>query len=409
MFGYATDEASFRSMSIAPAAPFAVDSRPQIGRTAERLLLPPLVRYTARMNFKLGWGVVAALTVLAGCSQPEAEPERAPVPVVAQPVRVLPEQLRIEAIGSARAETSAEIFPETAGRVEQVMFTAGEYVRAGDPLLQLDARQERLAVEAARVRVREADQLLGRYRRIEDTGAISESQIEAGETALASARVALEQAQAALADRTVRAPFSGHVGLTEIDRGDRVDNSTPITRIDRRGTLFVDFPAPEEVFAALRPGQVVEVTPFADPSRTFDARVVATDSRIAPDSRNFTVRTAIANADDSLRPGMSFRVVFTRNGDARAALPEQAIVWGGDGSYLFAVRDGKARRVPVTITSRREGLVFVDGAVDPRDRVIVEGVQKVRDGQDVRLVQAAGAPVQPVRVGPAAADSANGG
>lgn len=334
----------------------------------------------------------------AACSESEPEPERAPVPVVAQAVRFLPEQLQVEAIGSARAETSAEIFPETAGRVTRVLFSAGDYVRAGQPLLELDARQERLAVEAARVQVREADQLLGRYRRIEDTGAISDSQIEAGETALASARVALEQAQTALADRTVRAPFSGYIGLTEIDIGDRVNDTTPIAQLDQRSTLFVDFPAPEAVFDNLRPGQVVEVTPFADPSRSIDARVVATDSRIAADTRNFIVRTAISNQSDALRPGMSFRVVFTRNGEARAALPEQAIVWGGEGSYLFTVRDEKARRVPVTITSRREGLVFVDGAVRRSDRVIVEGVQKVRDGQDIRLVRPQGAPTQNVQV-----------
>lgn len=341
---------------------------------------------------------VPCFLLLAACTGSEPERERDPVPVIAQDIRVLPEQSQIEAIGSARAATSAEIYAETSGRVTDVMFTAGDYVSNGTPLIRLDSRQERLAVEAARVQVLEADQLLGRYRRIEDTGAISESQIEAGETALASARVALEQAQAELADRTVRAPFSGHVGLTEIDIGDRVNDSTPITQIDKRSTLFVDFPAPEGVFAQLSPGQVVQVTPFSDRSRTIDARVVATDNRVSPDSRDFIVRTAIPNTDDRLRPGMSFRVVFTRNGAARPMVPEEAIVWGGEGSHVFVVRDGKARRVPVTITSRQEGSVFVDGALRENDRVISEGVQKVRDGQDIRLVRQNVAEEQDVRM-----------
>ncbi len=334
---------------------------------------------------------VVSLALLSACSGDQAEQERPAVAVVARPVRVLPEQSTVEAIGTARAATSAQVFAESAGRVERVLFAAGDYKRQGAPLVELDARQERLAVDAARVQVREADQLLGRYRRIEDTGALSESQIEAGETALASARVALQQAQAALADRTVRAPFAGHVGLTEIDRGDRVNDSTPITQIDQRGTLYVDFPAPEEIFASLRPGQSVAVTPFSEPDRAIDARIVATDSRISQDDRNFIVRAAIPNGDDRLRPGMSFRVAFTRNAATRPAVPEEAIVWGGQGSYLFVVRDGKARRVPVTITSRRDGMVFVDGKVARTDRVIVKGVQKVRDGQEIRLV----APAEP--------------
>lgn len=335
---------------------------------------------------------------LAACSEAESEPERDPVPVVAQDVRFLPEETQVEAIGSARASTSAEVYAETAGRVTAVLFSAGDYVRNGEPLIRLDDRQERLAVDAARVQVREADQLLSRYRRIEDTGALSESQIEAGETALAAARVALEQAQAVLADRTVRAPFSGYIGLTEIDPGDRVNDSTPIAQIDQRGTLYVDFPAPEAVFNALRPRQVVRVTPFSDTSRTIDARVVTTDTSIAQDSRDFIVRTAIPNSDDRLRPGMSFRVVFTRNGQTRPAFPEEAIVYGGEGSHVFVVRDDKAARVPVTITSRREGLVFVDGALQRSDRVIVEGVQKIRDGQDIRLVRPPSADSQTVRV-----------
>ena len=350
------------------------------------------------------------LPLAAACATEEAEPERAPIPVVAQDIRVLAEQQEVEAIGSARAATSAEIYAESAGRVTEVLFSAGDYVRRGQPLVRLDARQERLAVEAARVQVREADQLLGRYRRIEDTGALSASQIEAGETALASARVALEQAQASLADRTVRAPFSGHVGITEIDPGDQVNDQTPVTQIDQRGMLYVDFPAPEAVFSALQPGQVVKVTPFSDPSRTIDARVVTTDTRISQDSRDFIVRTAIPNDGDRLRPGMSFRVSFARAGEARPVLPEQAIVWGGEGSHIFVIREGKAVRVPVTITSRREGQVFVDGTLRRTDRVIVEGVQKVRDGQAVRLLRPARPERQEVEVrapSPTPAASAN--
>ncbi|GGC17300.1 hemolysin D [Novosphingobium marinum] len=334
----------------------------------------------------------AALSLLlaGGCSSEERSREDEAVPIVAQQLRVLPERERVEAVGTARAATSAEIYPESAGRVEQVMFSAGNFVRQGTPLVRLDSRRERLAVEAARVQVQEASQLLSRYRRIEDTGAISESQIEAGETALASARVELQQAQTALADRTIRAPFSGHIGLTEIDPGDRVDTATPIAQIDRRSTLYVDFPAPESAFERLQPGQVVAVTPFSDPSREIDARIIAVDSAISEEERTFTVRAAIENSGDTLRPGMSFRVVFSGAGQARPAVPEEAIVWGGDGSYLWAVRDGKAARVPITITSRREGLAFVDAPLNPRDTIVVEGVQKLREGQDVRIAKPPG-------------------
>ncbi|MGB5778773.1 MAG: efflux RND transporter periplasmic adaptor subunit [Allopontixanthobacter sediminis] len=335
-----------------------------------------------------------AAVLLTGCAADEEPPEREAVPIIAQKVAMLPEQSQVEAIGSARAATSAQIFPETAGQVRRVRFAAGDFVRQGAVLVELDARQERLAVELAQVQVREADHLLGRYRRIEDTGAISESQIEAGETALASARVALRQAQTALADRTIRAPFSGHIGLTEIDVGDRIDPSIPIAQLDQRGTLYVDFPAPETVFNQLSEGAIVTVSPFSEPGRQIEARVIATDSTVSSDQRNFTVRTAVDNSGDRLRPGLSFRVIFSDAGTTRPAVPEEAIVWGGEGAYLWAVRDGKARRIPVTITSRRDGRAFVDAPLTARDTVVVEGVQKVREGQEVRIAKAAPAPAQ---------------
>ncbi len=339
-----------------------------------------------------------ALLILPACSESEERGGDEAVAVVADNPVMLSEVLQVEAVGSARAATSADIYPETAGRVTAVRFTAGDYVQRGQPLLVLDSRQQRLAVELAEVQVQEASQLLARYRRIEDTGAISDSQIEAGETALASARVELQQAQEALADRTVRAPFSGHIGLTEIDIGDRVGPDTLIAQLDQRGTLFVDFPAPEAAFSRLSPGTVVEVTPFSDPDRTVEARIVTVDSSIATEQRTFTVRTAIDNSDDTLRPGMSFRVRFAGSGVVRPAVPEEAIVWGGEGSYLWQVVDRAAQRVPLTIVSRRDGMALVDAAIGEDDLVIVEGVQKVREGQAVEIVQPLEQAAQPVEL-----------
>ena len=327
------------------------------------------------------------LLFITSCADNDAKKDDEAVPIVAQTISFLPEKSEVEAVGTARAITSAQIFPETAGQVRQVLFSAGDYVRKGQPLVEIDSRQEKLAVDLAKVRVQEASQLLTRYRRIEDTGALSASQIEAGETALASAKVELQQAQTNLADRTVRAPFAGHIGITDVDTGDRVTNTTAIAQLDQRSALYVDFSAPEGIFAQLRPGQSVTVTPFTDASRTINAKVIATDSSVSADQRSFIVRTRINNADDSLRPGMSFRVIFATQGSPRPAIPEQAIIWGGEGSYIWTVRDGKAHRIPVTITSRRDGMAFVDAKLSSKETIVIEGVQKLREGQNVRILK----------------------
>ena len=328
-----------------------------------------------------------AALFLSNCAAEREERSEEAVDVIAEPIELLAQEETIEAIGTARALRSADVFPEVAGRVTSVSFSPGDFIRRGAPLVGLDARQERLAVDLAEVRVREAAQLLSRYRRIEDTGAISDSQIEAGETALAAARVELEQAQAALADRTVRAPFSGHIGFTEVDVGDRVSPDQEIAQLDQRGTLYVDFSAPESVFNRLKSGQSVEVVPFSDPDATIDARIRAIDSAVSTEGRTYAVRTVIDNGDDRYRPGMSFRVRYRDFGRPRPAVPEAAVIWGGEGSYVWAVRDEVAVRVPVTITSRRDGMVLLDARLGRGDLVVVEGVQKVREGQTLNLVR----------------------
>lgn len=336
----------------------------------------------------------AAIFVASSCSQ---EPESLPaqsgggqdqrgIGVIAQEVVIEREAESIEVLGTARARANATIYPETAGQVEAVAFSAGEWVEGGATLVRLEADQERLAVRLSEVAVREAQQLLERYRRIENTGAVSDSQIDEAETALDAARIELEQARIALARRTVRAPFSGYLGLTDIDAGARVTPSTAITELDDRSVLYVDFDPSEQVFSRISVGDRVQATPFAGSDRTYSARIINVDSRIDPTSRTFTVRAEIDNQADALRPGMSFRVSFELLSNARPVVPEAAISWGSDGAYVWLVRQGRAEREPVTLVQRRQGRVLVSGNISAGELVVAEGVQRMREGAAVELL-----------------------
>ena len=335
------------------------------------------------------WGAVltcACALVLSACgsdevaSGPGARGGEDRIRVVTQSVRFERERTDVESVGTARARATAQVFPETGGVVTAVPFSAGQAVEEGDLLLQLEDREECLAVNLARVAVQEAEQLLARYRRIEDTGAISASQIDEARTALDSARIQLEQAEIALEERAVRAPFAGNVGLTDVDPGSRVTASTVITQIDDRSVLYVDFEAAEQVFGFLREGDTIFAAPFANPDAAVEAEVVAVDSHINPTRRTFTVRAQLDNAADMLRPGMSFRVNFTLQGQSYPRIPESAIIWGSSGSYIWSAVDDRAVRVPVNIISRVDGHVLVRAEIDADDRIITEGVQKVREG-----------------------------
>lgn len=341
---------------------------------------------------------IVALTLcaagfLAGCSAEDTAtsgrpggPRQAQAPVIiAQAVAYQAVARQVEAVGTARARRSAELYPAVGGEVTSVAFTAGDFVSVGTPLLELDARQENLDVALAKVAVDEARQLLERYRRIEDTGAISDSQIDEAETALDGAKIRLEQAKVALSDRSVKAPFDGYVGIPTVDPGARITPTTMITQLDDRRVLFIDFPAPEEVFAALEPGKILKVAPFSAPDTPLTATLAGVDSQINRDSRTFTARAVLDNAKDKLRPGMSFRIAFTIKGREWPAVPEAAIVWGSDGAFIWAVEEGVAKRRPLSIISRSQGYVLIDAALPRGSQIVAEGVQKVRDGMPVKV------------------------
>lgn len=355
-------------------------------------------RHVSAARSGSGWAraLQAALSLcclaLAACGErggdAEAEAE-ASTAIIAHRVAYEQQETVISVVGTARARMTATIYPETSGQVTEVLFRPGDFVEAGAPLLRLDSREEELAVALAQVAVQEAEQLLARYQRIENTGAVSASQIDEARTALDAAQIELQQAQVALSKRTVHAPFAGYLGLSDVDPGAQITSTTVIAQLDDRRSLYVDFSPPEQIFGRVQPGDMVTVAPFAEAGSPRAAEIVAVDSRIEPARRTFTVRAEIDNSDDSLRPGMSFSVDFAVPGQEHPAVPEAAMVWGNSGASVWRIVDGRARGTPVAVVARAEGRVLVRGDLPEGSLIVAEGVHKMREGL---LVEDVGGP-----------------
>ncbi len=343
------------------------------------------------IDYSLQILAVTAVILLAACGGGESE--GAPQSRAPQAVNIVPHEIayetdtvRVEAVGTARARASATIQAEVAGEVTAITFTAGERVEEGEVLVRLESRAERLAVDQAEVARADAQRLIDRYNSVSTPGVIAGNELDRAEAAYDAAEIDLSIARDALNDRTIRAPFSGYVGLTDIDPGARITPDTVITRLDDREVLYVDFPVPEQTFGRITEGDIFDVEPFSNPDANYEAEVLTVDSAIDTQTRAYVVRTAIDNSEDSLRPGMSFRIGFELPGQRYPAVPEASIVWGGDGAFVWAVRDGEATRVPVTIVSRQEGYVLVrSDRLTEGSWIIEEGVQKVRQGTKVEM------------------------
>ena len=231
---------------------------PRVFTTTDEFMKPPALSARPRP----AWILLAVAIALTACTEapPAAGPgQEAAVRVIAEPMRFEPARTRVEAVGTSRALRSVAVHPATSGEVVAVHFQTGQYVAAGDLLVELDSRDEKLAVELGRVRLQDAETLHDRYRRSAETGAVTPTQLDAAATQEEAARIELGRAQVALDDRFIKAPFAGHVDVTDVDPGDRINEDTLVTTLDDRGALLVNFEMPEMLVGQLATGDQVSL------------------------------------------------------------------------------------------------------------------------------------------------------
>lgn len=354
------------------------------------------------------FSLIATSLIVTACSEdplPDNQRIEQVAKVVVEPVQLSSERTRVEAVGTSRARQSVTLYPVSSGEVVAVNFEPGEYMEKDAVLVELDQRDEKLAVELAQLRLADAERLYQRYQRSAASGATLPTTLDAAKTELEATRIELGRASVALEDRTVRAPFSGYAGITDIDPGDRVQQTTAITTLDNRESLLVSFDVPELLVGRIQVGDRIAIATWNANTTAAEGEVIDLDSRIDPETRTFVARARVDNADDRLRPGMSFRVNLDLAGDTYPVLPEVSLQWGAEGSFVWSVVDGKARRIPVNIVQRQQGKVLVEADLQPSDQIVVEGIQRLRPGLGVSIQPTAiaddSAPVaEPAGAGP---------
>ncbi len=335
--------------------------------------------------------VHAALTSTAVLAQ-SWRGNSGPKLVVLNKIEFMYEQKTVEAVGTAEAIKSVTLYPAVADEVTAVNFVPGQKVQKGDVLVTLDDRRQRVAVRRAELQLEEAERVLKRLVDSRGMGAVTESELDTARTARDLAKVTLDEAKADLDDRHIVAPFTGYVGLTDVEVGDRITTTTVITTIDDRSELFVNFRAPESAVTLLFSEKEVTLQPWSSRDVSLTADIAQLDSRISNTDRTMAARALLDNARDQYRPGMSFRVKINLKGDRYAAIPEAALLWGATGAYIYKAVDGKAERVDVSVHQRLRGTILVNGDLASGDLLVAEGIQSLREGQEITTSLARRAP-----------------
>lgn len=348
-------------------------------------------------------GLVAAIAPATGDAgtKPNGQGRRqsggfgGPALVVTKPVQLTLVNDRLNAIGDGAAIRSVVVTPYSTGNLTDVFVESGDRVAQGQVIARLDNDEQKIAADQARLTRDRAADKLKRYENLQAAAAVTEVAIQDARDELKAAELALQKAELDLSRRDITAPWAGIVGIISVNPGDYVTTSSEIARIDDRSDILVDFWVPERFVPKIRIGGPVSATAIARPGETFTGSVEAVDNRIDPASRTLRVRARIDNPQDVLRAGMSFSVTMHFEGDRFPSVDPLALQWSAEGSYVWRVVAGKAERIPVRIVQRNPDKVLVDAKLAENDEVATEGLQRLRDGSDVKVLGAANEQRQP--------------
>lgn len=342
-------------------------------------------------------GGLFAWQMLAG-GGPAGGPAQGPgggnqaVPVEVESARLGEVVERVEAVGTTRARESIDVVAEVAGRVAVIAFEEGARVAAGDTLVELDMASERASLREAQAQREDVRKQLERARQLLRTNNVPQARVdELGSTLeAASARVAIFETR--LRDREIRAPFDGVVGMREISMGAYVAPQQRITTLDDTEVMRLEFSVPEHFLGRLGTGLGVAARSAAWPGEAFDGTLSHIDTRVDPATRSVRVQAELPNADGRLRPGMFLGVDLILARREAVLVPEEAVVSEGVRHSVFVIEDGKAVRRAVTLGLRTRGEVELREGVRAGEAVVVLGLQRMRDGAAVRILNRPGDP-----------------
>lgn len=314
-------------------------------------------------------------------------------PATVTTLRLQPESFaeRTSAIGTVKAHESVTITAKVSELVDAVHFESGQDVRAGAPLVTLSDRQQRAALVEAQASAEDAERLFRRQSELAAQQLIARSQFDTQRAARDAANARVGQIRAQLADRVIRAPFAGTLGIRQVSPGALVAPGTAVATLDDVSRVYVDFPLPEGLLSMVAPGRSITGRAEAWPGRTFTGHVSAIDARIDPATRAVTVRADLPNPDRLLRPGMLINVDLPGVARETLRVPEIAVVQVGRDSFVYRAKDdGTVEQVTVTLGARADGKVELVSGVRAGDRVVVDGTGKLRPGG--KFVEAKPAP-----------------
>ncbi|RLA09331.1 MAG: efflux transporter periplasmic adaptor subunit [Gammaproteobacteria bacterium] len=314
-----------------------------------------------------------------------------PPPTVAS-TRVVIEKWQpfIKAVGSLVAKRGVTVSNELAGKVSAIHFKSGDQVTAGDLLIELDTITDEAELRRLHAAHRLAKIKFDRATRLATKAYTSESEVDEAKANLDQAVAAVALQRAILGKKRIVAPFSGTLGIRQVDLGQFLPTGSSIVPLQALDPLYLDFTLPESRLLAARVGLTVKIAVDAYPDSAFEGIISAINPQVEDASRNIKVRATVDNSALQLRPGMFTQVtLFTGKIKPVLTLPNTAITYTTYGDSVFVIStendEHTVERKQIQTGDRRNGRIEVISGLKLDDQVVSAGQIKLRDGITVLI------------------------
>jgi membrane fusion protein (multidrug efflux system) len=301
----------------------------------------------------------------------------------------------LQVIGTVAAIQGVTVSADLPGTVDKIHFESGRSVREGDILVELDTRQERAQLANLEAQRDLARLQFGRSEQLANAGVISKSEYDNAAAQQKATEAQVGDIKAAIARKTIHAPFSGILGIRQISLGQYLAAGQAIVSLQALDPIYVNFGVPQQDTPKMSMGRSLRVTSTDLPGMGFNGRINALDSVINEQTRNIQVQGTFQNPSGKLRPGMFVQVELPL-GKARDVipLPASAINYAPYGDSVYVVTEMKdqkgnsyrgVKQQVVKIEGSRGDQVAVTSGINPGDEIVSSGVFRLRNAAPVQV------------------------
>lgn len=301
----------------------------------------------------------------------------------------------LSVIGTAAAIQGVTVSADLPGTIDKIHFESGQWVHEGDILVELDTRQERAQLANLEAQRDLAKVNYDRAQELVKAGVISRQDYDSATAQQKATEAQVGDTKAAIARKTIHAPFSGLLGIRQVSLGQYLAAGQAIVSLQSLTPIYVNFGVPQQDTPKVIPGHVLRITNSDLPGMAFTGRITALDSVISEQTRNIQVQATVTNKDNKLRPGMFVQVELPLGAPRQVVpLPASAINYAPYGDSVFVVTDMKdakgnpyrgVRQQVVKIEGSRGDQVAVTSGLNPGDEVVSSGVFRLRNGAPIQV------------------------